>query len=128
MAIEVKRGKREIRDGGVVHFEVAGSDVGKTYDFAGILAGFRVTNVNVTVDEAFENTNNKISVGIEDDFEKFISATTVDGVKGIAFNNKMFTANKTESIVIDVTGDASATGKATVTLEYAKHASSRQEY
>ena len=50
MAITVKRKKREIRDIGMVVFDVVGADVGKTYDFAGVAEGFRILDVNVTVD------------------------------------------------------------------------------
>ncbi len=128
MAITVKRKKREIRDLGVVTFEVTGADVGKTYDFMGIAEGFRVLDVNVTVDEAFSNVDNKVSVGIEGDLERFVPQTAVDSVKGIAFNNRQLTAAKSMAIVVDVVGSASAAGKATVSVMYAKLPVSKQEY
>lgn len=128
MAITVKRKKREIRDQGVVTFEVTGADVGKTYDFMGIAEGFRVLDVNVTVDEAFANADNKMSVGIEGDLVRFMAQTTVDSIKGIAFNNRQYTATKPTAIVADVVGTASATGKATVAVRYAKLPVSKQEY
>jgi hypothetical protein len=128
MAITVNRKKRERRTQGVITFDVTGADVGKTYDFMGIAAGFRVVDVNVTVDEAFANANNTIEVGIEDDTDRFVPATAVDAIKGIAFNNKQLTASKTMSIIADIKGTASATGKATITVVYAKLPDSRQEY
>lgn len=128
MSITVKRVPIERRNAGVITFEVSGADVGKTYDFMGILKGFRITDVNVTVDEAFANANNTISVGTEADMTRFIPATVVNAVKGIAFNNKQLTANTTMSIVVDIVGTASATGSATVTVQYAKQPDSRQEY
>jgi len=128
MAITVKRKNREIRDQGIVTFEVVGADVGKTYDFMGIAEGFRVVNVNVSVDTAFANADNKVSVGIEGDLVRFIPQTTVDSVKGIAFNNRQLSATKAMAIVIDVVGTASATGSATVTVTYAKLPVSKQEY
>ena len=128
MAITVKRKKREIRDSGTVTFTVAGADVGKTYDFMGIAEGFRVTDVNVTVDTAFANADNKISVGIEGDLVRFVSQTVVDAVKGIGFNNRQLSATKPTAIVIDTVGSTSATGSATVTVSYAKLPVSKQEY
>lgn len=128
MAITVKRKNREIRDGGTITFKVSGADVGKTYDFMGIAEGFRVTNVNVTVDAAFANADNKISVGIEGNLVRFIPQTVVNAVTGIAFNNRQLTATQAMAIVIDVVGTASATGDATVTVEYAKLPVSKQEY
>lgn len=126
--ITVKRKKREIRDTGSISFTVTGADVGKTYDFMGIGEGFRVVGVNVTVDTAFANADNKVSVGIEGDLERFIPQTTVNAVKGIGFNNRQLTASKSMAIVIDVLGTASAIGEATVTVEYVKLPASRQEY
>lgn len=128
MAITVNRKQREIRTQGAISFGVTGADVGKTYDFMGIPAGFRVIDVNVTVDEAFTNVNNTISVGIEDDLVRFVPATAVNAVKGVAFNNRQLTASKVMSIVTDIAGDASVTGKATINVVYAKLADSRQEY
>lgn len=128
MAIEVKRNEREIRDSGTITAVFKGSDVAKTLDFMGIPEGFRVTDVNVTVDEAFEKADNKISVGIEGDFVRFIAPTLVNSVKGIGFNNRQFTAVDSTGIVIDITGAASVSGKATVTVSYAKLPVSKQEY
>jgi len=128
MAITVKRGTRERREVGVITFPFSGADVGKTLDFMGVLTGFRVLDVNVTIDTAFANADNKVSVGIEGSLERFIAQTTVDSVKGIAFNNRQFTASKTMSIVLDVVGSASATGEGTVTVTYAKLATSKQDY
>jgi len=128
MAIAVNRKEREIRTQGVISFDVVGADVGKTHDFMGIPTGFRIIDVNVTVEEAFANADNKISVGIDGDVERFIPATIVDAVKGISFNNKQMSAKNTMSIICDITGAASATGKATITVVYAKLPDSRQEY
>jgi|SRR3990167_1897406 hypothetical protein len=128
MMITVKRKKREIRDNGTITFAVSGADVGKTYDFMGIGEGFRVVGVNVTVDTAFANADNKVSVGIEGELERFIPQTTIDAVKGIAYNNRQLTASKSMAIVVDVVGTASATGEATVTVEYVKLPVSRQDY
>ena len=128
MAITVKRKNREIRDQGVISFEVTGEDVGKTYDFMGIAEGFRITDVNVTVDEAFANADNTISVGIEGDLVRFVAATAANAIKGIPFNNRQLSATQSMAVVVDVLGTASATGKATVTVAYAKLPVSRQEY
>lgn len=128
MAITVNRKQREIRTQGGISFDVTGADVGKTYDFMGIPAGFRIIDVNVTVDVPFANANNTISVGIEDDLVRFIPATVVNAVKGIAFNNRQLTAPKVMSILADIGGDASATGKATINVVYEKIADARQEY
>ena len=128
MAITVNRRNREIRTQGVVSFDVIGADVGKTYDFMGIAEGFRILDVNITVDEAFANADNTIEVGIEGDTDKFIAATAVNAIKGVAYNNKQYTAPQVMSIVADVKGTASAAGKATITVTYAKLADSRQEY
>lgn len=128
MAITVKRKNREIRDHGVITFDVTGADVGKTYDFMGIAEGFRVLDVNVTVEEAFANANNTISVGIEGDLVRFIPATLVNAIKGIGFNDRQLSATQSMAIVIDVVGTASATGKATVSVAYCKLPVSRQEY
>lgn len=128
MAITVSRKNREIRDNGKVSFVVKGADVGKTIDFMGIAEGFRVVNVNVTVDEAFANVDNTVSVGIEGDLVRFIPVTTVNAIKGIGFNNRQLSATQSMAIVVDIIGTASATGSATVTVEYAKLPVSKQEY
>lgn len=128
MAITSNRKNREIRDNGTVTFVVKGADVGKTIDFMGIAENFRVVNVNVTVDEAFANADNTISVGIEGDLVRFVPATQVNAVKGVAFNNRQLSATQSMAIVVDVLGTASATGNATVTVEYAKLPVSKQEY
>ena len=128
MAITSNRKNREIRDNGTVTFVVKGADVGKTIDFMGIAENFRVVNVNVTVDEAFANADNKISVGIEGNLVRFVPATQVNAVKGVAFNNRQLSATQSMAIVVDVVGTASATGNATVTVEYAKLPVSKQEY
>lgn len=128
MPITVKRGNRERREIGVITFPFAGADVGKTYDFMGILRGFHVLDVNVTIDEAFANADNKVSVGIEGNLTRFMDQTTIDSIKGIPFNNRQLTASKTMSIVLDIVGTASATGAGTVTVQYAKLATSKQDY
>lgn len=128
MAIIVKRKKREIRDSGAVTFVVTGNDVGKTYDFMGIAEGFRVVDVNVTVDEAFANADNKISIGIEGDLVRFVPQTAVNALSGIGFNNRQLTAAQSMAIVADIVGTASATGKATITVSYAKLPVAKQEY
>lgn len=126
--ITVRRNNREARNFGRISIELTGADVSKTIDFAGILAGFRILDVNVTVDEAFANVDNTISVGIEGTVDKFVAVTAVNAIKGIGFNNKQFTAANTTAIVADVIGTASATGKATVTVLYSKQPNSRQDY
>lgn len=128
MAITVKRKEREIRTQGVISFDVRGSDVGKTYDFMGIATGFRILDVNVSVEEAFSNANNTIEVGIEDDTDRFIAATAVNAIKGVGFNNRQLTAAKTTSIIADIKGTASSAGKATITVVYSKLSDCRQEY
>lgn len=128
MAITVKRGNRERREVGVITFPFSGADVGKTYDFMGILAGFHVLSANVTINTAFANADNKVSVGIEGDLTRFMDQTTVNTVKGIPFNNRQLTASKTMSIVLDIVGTASATGAGIVTVMYVKTATSKQDY
>ena len=128
MAITSKRKKREIRETGTVSFDVVAGDVGKTYDFMGIAEGFRVVDVNVSVEEAYANADNTIAVGIEGDYDRFIAATAVNAIKGVGFNNRQLTASQSMAIVVDVAGTASATGKATVTVGYAKLPTSQQEY
>jgi hypothetical protein len=128
MAITVKRKNREKRDRGSISFVVKGADVGKTYDFMGIAEGFRVTDVNVTVDAAFANIDNKVSVGIEGDLVRFVPQTLINAVSGIGFNNRQLTAVQSMAIVVDVVGTASATGNATVTVSYEKLPVSKQEY
>ena len=128
MAITVKRKNREIRDSGTISALVTGADVGKSLDFMGIPEGFRIVNANITVDEAFANANNTISLGIEGDLTRFIAPSAVDAIGGFTFNNRQFSAVNTTSIIADVVGDASATGKATVTVTYVKLPVSKQEY
>lgn len=128
MAITVKRKNREIREHGTISTEITGADVGKTLDFMGIPAGFRIVDVNVTVDEAFSNADNKVSVGIEGALTRFTPQNLLNAVAGFGFNNRQFTANTTTSIVANIVGTASAAGKATVTVMYAKLPVSKQEY
>jgi len=128
MDITVSRKNRENRKQGVVSFDISGSDVGKNYDFMGIIAGFRILDVNVTVDEAFSNSDNSIEVGIEDDTQRFVPTTTIDSIKGVAFNNRQFTAVRPISLIASIKGSASADGKATVTVMYSKQFDTRQDY
>jgi hypothetical protein len=129
MAITVKRKNREIRDHGTVSFKVTGADVGKTIDFMGIPAGFRVLDANLTVDEVFDNADNKISLGIEGGLTRFIGQSDVNAaVAGFAFNNRQFTATAPTAIIVDVVGSASTGGDATVTVTYAKLPVSKQDY
>ena len=88
MAITSKRKNREIRDTGTISQIVTGADVGKSLDFMGIPEGFRIVDVNVTVDVAFANDDNTVSVGIEGDLVRFTPATVVNAIKGIGFNNR----------------------------------------
>lgn len=129
MSTVVKRGEREIRSHGTISFAVNKDDVGKTLDFMGLPKGFRVLDVNVTVDEAFTNANNTIAVGIDGAPERFIAATAVNAVKGVGFNNRQYTAPKAAtSILATIAGDASTTGDATITVTYAKLPDCRQQY
>jgi len=128
MAITVKRKEREIRDSGFISFDVVAGDVGKTYDFMGIPEGFRIVDANITVDEAFNGTSNKISIGIEGDNVRFVPATDVTSVGGAGLNNRQLTATQTMAVLVDITGGAATAGKATVTVMYAKLPVSKQEY
>lgn len=128
MAITVNRKEREIRSQGIITFDVTGDDVGKTYDFMGIAPGFRVIDANVTVHEAFDNADNTIEVGLEEDTTRFIPATAVNALKGVGFSDKQFTAQQSMSLIADIKGTASTAGKATITVVYAKLPEARQEY
>lgn len=128
MAIVVKRTDREIVDFGRAEITVTGADVGSTIDFAGIIGGFRIVDANVTVEQAFANADNTISIGLEGALTKFVTATAVNAIKGIGFTNVQYKADKPTSIYANITGTASATGKAVVSITYAKNASSRTDY
>lgn len=128
MAIESKKRTRECTDFGRIDIPITGSDVGSQVEFAGILAGFTIIGANVTVTEAFANADNTISVGIDGDLTRFVAATAVNSLVGAAFTNKQYKADKTTAVYANVAGTASATGKATVSIMYAKHAVSRIDY
>ena len=128
MAIVVKRTDREIVDFGRAEITVTGADVGSTIDFAGIIGGFRIVDANVTVEQAFANADNTISIGLEGALTKFVTATAVNAIKGIGFANVQYKADKPTSIYANITGAASATGKAVISITYAKNASSRTDY
>lgn len=128
MAIVVKRTDREIVDFGRAEITVTGADVGSTIDFAGIIGGFRIVDANVTVEQAFANADNTISIGLEGALTKFVTATAVNAIKGIGFTNVQYKADKPTSIYANITGAASATGKAVISITYAKNASSRTDY
>ena len=128
MATVIRRNDRETVDFGRAEITVTGVDVGSTIDFAGILGGFRVVDANVTVEEAFANANNTISIGLEGALTKFVAATAVDAIKGVGFTNVQYKADKPTSIYANIAGAASATGKAIVSITYAKAASSRTDY
>lgn len=128
MAVIQKRKDREIVDFGRAEITVTGADVGSTIDFAGIIGGFRIVDANVTVEEAFANANNTISIGLEGALTKFVAATAVNAIKGVGFTNIQYKADKPTSIYADIAGTASVTGKAIVSITYAKNASSRTDY
>ena len=128
MAVVQRRRDREAVDFGRAEITVTGADVGSTIDFAGIIGGFRIVDANVTVEEAFTNANNTISIGVEGALTKFVAATAVNAIKGVGFTNVQYKANKPTSIYANITGAASATGKAVISITYAKNASSRTDY
>lgn len=128
MSVVIKRNDRETVDFGRAEITVIGADVGSTIDFAGILGGFRIVDANVTVEEAFANANNTISIGLEGALTKFVAATAVDVIKGVGFTNVQYKADKPTSIYANIAGTTSATGKAIVSITYAKAASSRTDY
>ena len=128
MAIVTKRRDRETVDFGRAEITVTYDDVGSTIDFAGIVGGFTIVDANVTVEEAFANADNTISVGLTGSLEKFVTKTAVNAVKGLGFTNIQYKADKPTSIYVDVKGSASTTGKAVVSIVYSKNASSRTDY
>ena len=128
MAVVQRRRDRETVDFGRDEITVTGADVGSTIDFAGIIGGFRIVDANVTVEQAFANANNTISIGLEGALTKFVAATAVDAIKGVGFTNVQYKADKPTSIYANIAGTASATGKAIVSITYAKAASSRTDY
>lgn len=128
MAVVVRRKDREAVDFGRAEITVTYDDVGSTIDFAGIVGGFTIVDANVTVEEAFKNADNTISVGLTGSLEKFVTKTAVNAVKGLGFTNIQYKADKPTSIYVDVKGSASTTGKAVVSIVYSKNASSRTDY
>lgn len=128
MAIVTKRRDRETVDFGRAEITVTFDDVGSTIDFAGIIGGFTVVDANVTVEEAFENVDNTISVGLTGALEKFVAKAAANAIKGLGFTNIQYKADKPTSIFVDVKGTASTTGKAVVSIVYSKNASSRTDY
>lgn len=128
MAVVVRRKDREAVDFGRAEITVTYDDVGSTIDFAGIVGGFTIVDANVTVEEAFENADNTISVGLTGSLEKFVTKAAVNAVKGLGFTNIQYKADKPTSIYVDVKGTASTTGKAVVSIVYSKNASSRTDY
>lgn len=128
MAVVVRRKDREAVDFGRAEITVTYDDVGSTIDFAGIVGGFTIVDANVTVEEAFANADNTISVGLTGSLEKFVTKAAVNAVKGLGFTNIQYKADKPTSIYVDVKGTASTTGKAVVSIVYSKNASSRTDY
>lgn len=128
MAVVVRRKDREAVDFGRAEITVTYDDVGSTIDFAGIVGGFTIVDANVTVEEAFANADNTISVGLTGSLEKFVTKAAVNAVKGLGFTNIQYKADKPTSIYVDVKGSASTTGKAVVSIVYSKNASSRTDY
>lgn len=128
MAVVVRRKDREAVDFGRAEITVTYDDVGSTIDFAGIVGGFTIVDANVTVEEAFENADNTISVGLTGSLEKFVTKAAANAVKGLGFTNIQYKADKPTSIYVDVKGTASTTGKAVVSIVYSKNASSRTDY
>jgi hypothetical protein len=121
MAIISNRVHLEYKDIASIQFEVTPNEIGKEIDFMGLLQGWRVLDVNVTIEEAFVNADNKISVGVEQgDCEMFIKSASLNAVGGIGFSNKQYTANSNTSVIATVTGTSSANGKAIVTVMYSK--------
>ncbi len=127
MAITVLKQNREIRDHGAVSKTITFKDVGKTYDFMRIAEGFRVKNVNISVDEAFSNADNVITVGIEGDTDRFIPETALNEVKSVNMSSNQFSAKNLTSIIMDIKGAKSTKGVAVVTVEYFKLPSVRQD-
>lgn len=127
MGIVTRRKDRECVDFARAEITVTAKDAGTTIDFAGVLSGFTIVDANITVVEAFDG-GNKISVGLEDALTKFVAATTASAVKGAGFSNVEFKADKPTSVYVDISNETSTTGKAIVSITYAKNASSRTDY
>ncbi len=128
MAVVVRRKDREAVDFGRAEITVTYDDIGSTIDFSGIVGGFTIVDANVTVEEAFANADNTISVGLTGSLEKFVTKAAANAVKGLGFTNIQYKADKPTSIYVDVKGSASTTGKAVVSIVYSKNASSRTDY
>lgn len=128
MAVVVRRKDREAVDFGRAEITVTYDDIGSTIDFAGIVGGFTIVDANVTVEKAFANADNTISVGLTGSLEKFVTKAAANAVKGLGFTNIQYKADKPTSIYVDVKGSASTTGKAVVSIVYSKNASSRTDY
>ncbi|PID47323.1 MAG: hypothetical protein CR967_04610 [Proteobacteria bacterium] len=128
MPTEVLTGQRERRDRGAITQKISFEDVGKKYDFMRLAEGFTITNVNLSVHTAFDNADNKVSVGIEGEEEKFISKTEINAPKAVNMEAPYFTAPKNTSILLNIEGTKGAEGEAEITVDYLKLASVKQDY
>lgn len=79
----------------------------------------RIHSVNVTVDEAFANADNTITLGVAGTTSKFQNAFALNALAGNTSTRQHSTAVGTDEILMSVAGTASATGAAVVTIDFA---------
>ncbi|MDD2267475.1 hypothetical protein [Sulfuricurvum sp.] len=109
----------ERKNQGTMIVPLSNGNVGDSSVVIAILPiGTRIKNVNVTVDEAFTNADNTITVGVSGAASKFQNAFALNAVAGNNATRQHTITGTTTEIIMSVAGTASTTGVANVTIDY----------
>lgn len=82
--------------------------------------GAHVHAVNVTVDEAFNGTDNKITVGVAGTLNKFQNAFSLAALAGNTSTRQHNVAETTKDIIMSVSGTTATAGMAYITVDFVK--------
>lgn len=90
---------------------------GETVEIGRFPIGTQI-RVNLTVTEAFDGTDPKMSVGTSTTANKFLNAKALDAVAGFDSAIRFVTKEHERDVVATITGSDATTGLCVVTVDY----------
>ena len=82
--------------------------------------GAHIHSCNVTVDEVFNGTDNKITVGVVGTLNKFQNAFSLAALAGNTSTRQHTCGDTTKEVIMSIEGSTATAGKATVTIDFVK--------
>jgi hypothetical protein len=80
--------------------------------------GTRIKTVNATVDEAFADVGNTISLGVSGATTKFQNAVAMNAIIGNNSTLQHTVTDGTAELLMSIAGSVSATGSGDITIDY----------